>query len=261
MEKYLVIILLILSIYTVYQCWKLATVTTEGFADATVPTNVDTNNSIATLAQLATDLQSGGGLKVPGVLSIANDKWHTSLDGKMRAHYGTNSRTYFGSQDGYSWRNKADGDIMSLDNTGNLNVTGTLTTGIDRWHTSTDGKNRVYYGNNSRTYFGSQDGYSWRNNKDADLMSVDNAGILNVNGLNIGNAQLRWANNRLEISGAAVAIINSTLTVTQPGGNSGYITIQGPGGQSTLALDGNNNPYFVNGASSTHHGGQGVAQW
>ena len=138
--------------YTVYQCWKLATVTTEGFADASVPTNVDTNNSIATLAQLATDLQSGGGLKVPGVLSIANDKWHTSLDGKMRAHYGTNSRTYFGSQDGYSWRNKADSDIMSLDNNGNMNLAGSITAnrinilapgGQNTHFPHTDGKNYI----------------------------------------------------------------------------------------------------------------------
>ena len=68
MEKYLVIILLILLMFAVYQCWNLVTVTKEGFAE--VPTNVDTNSSIKTLADLAVDLQSGGGLKVPGNLSV-----------------------------------------------------------------------------------------------------------------------------------------------------------------------------------------------
>ena len=100
--------------YTLYQCFNLSMTTTEGFGDATpkpaeVPTNVDTNNSIKTLAQLATDLQSGGGLKVPGVQSLANGVWHNSLDGKNRIHYGANATTYFGSQDGYIWRNKGDG--------------------------------------------------------------------------------------------------------------------------------------------------------
>ena len=61
--------------YTLYQCLNLATVTTEGFADASVPTNVDTNNAIATLAQIATDLQSNGGVKVPGNLIAQNDIW------------------------------------------------------------------------------------------------------------------------------------------------------------------------------------------
>jgi len=262
MEKYLVIILVILLMYTVYQCWNFATVTTEGFADATVPTNVDTNNSIKTLAQLATDLQSGGGLKVPGVQSLANGVWHTSLDGKNRVHYGANATTYFGSQDGYIWRNKGDGDIMKLGDNGIQS----LANGV--WHTSLDGKNRVYYDANATTYFGSQGGYKWRNKSDnVDIMTLgDNGDLIANNGittnrLKIGNAILEWKNDRLEISGAPVAIINNTLIVTQPGINHRYITIQSPGGESTLALDSNNHPYFINGASSTNHGGQSVAQW
>ena len=73
-------------VYTIYQCWKLATVTTEGFADASVPINVDTNNSVATLSQLASDLQSGGGLKVPGKLNVLGGSSITgdeSITGKL----------------------------------------------------------------------------------------------------------------------------------------------------------------------------------
>jgi len=134
MEKYLVIILVILLMYTVYQCFNLSMTTTEGFAE--VATNVDTNNSIKTLAQLAADLQSGGGLKVPGNLhvkgtmhlegsqSIPNNVWHTSLDGKNRIHYAENSTTFFGSLNGYQWKNKNDGPIMILNNEGALTVGG-----------------------------------------------------------------------------------------------------------------------------------------
>ena len=113
--------------YTVYQCWNLSTVTTESFAD-TVPTNVDTNNSIDTLAQVAKALQAGGltvpgAINVQGVQSLANNVWHTSLDGKNRMHYGANDKTFFGSQNGYSWRNKNDIDIMSISDTANFAVT------------------------------------------------------------------------------------------------------------------------------------------
>ena len=185
MEKYLVIILVILLMYTLYQCWNLATVTTEGFGDATVPTDVDTNNSIKTLAQLATDLQSGGGLKVPGVQSLANGVWHTSLDGKYRVHYGANARTYFGTQDGYEWRNKGDGTIMALGDNGVQSVLNGV------WHTSLDGKNRVHYAANSRTYFGSQSGYEWRNKADQSVMVVEDNGNSTVYGnLTVGGMDI-----------------------------------------------------------------------
>ena len=76
--------------YTLYQCFNLSMTTTEGFGDATpkpaeVPTNVDTNNSIKTLAQLATDLQSGGGLKVPGDLNVLGGSLVASSSGDQKS--------------------------------------------------------------------------------------------------------------------------------------------------------------------------------
>ena len=200
--------------YTLYQCWNLATVTTEGFADAVVPTNVDTNNSIKTLAQLATDLQSGGGLKVPGVQSLANNVWHTSLDGKNRVHYGANARTYFGSQDGYEWKNKGDGNIMTLGDNGVQSVLN------DVWHTSLDGKNRVNYATNSRTYFGSQNGYEWRNktNNQAVMVVDDNGdltayGNLNAGGMNIVNAIKDLQARTIALETKTIALETKTTTL------------------------------------------------
>ena len=180
MEKYLVIILLILSIYTVYQCWKLATVTTEGFADASVPTNVDTNNSIATLAQLATDLQSGGGLKVPGNLNVqgvqtlTNDKWHISTDGQQRTFYGNKARTYFGTGNGYSFRNSKDNsntkDIVAIGDDGQMYTTGTIHAHTDGFNTrlgavwtapgvyAEDGKNLELGAGSTNVYIGAANG-------------------------------------------------------------------------------------------------------
>ena len=148
MEKYLVIILLILLMYTVYQCWKLATVTTEGFADASVPTNVDTNNSIATLAQLAKDLQAGGGLKVPGNMTLGGTFQSgllvdSSTGSGIGLYHPKNGYMLFsvgattgdGTKTGWNqvnirgddiqFRNANGGDTTVTTN-GNLNVTGSL---------------------------------------------------------------------------------------------------------------------------------------
>jgi hypothetical protein len=139
MEKYLVIILLILLMFAIYQCWNLGTVTTEGFAE--VATNVDTNSSIATLAQVATALQTGG-LTVPGTLIAQNDIWMrknpsesdkyairaggmfngggiTSAGGSPLELFGNNNEVFIGSPNSSAPKN-------------NLTVTGTLTTGSAR---------------------------------------------------------------------------------------------------------------------------------
>ena len=159
--------------YTLYQCFNLSMTTTEGFGDATpkpaeVPTNVDTNNSIKTLAQLATDLQSGGGLKVPGNLSIGNGTHvlQPGADSYLRLVDDKGTYTDFASN--------------------NMWVNGKLIKSTDKWHTSTDGKNRVYYAANSRTYFGSQGGYKWRNKSDnVDIMTLGDNGNLSVGGMDI----------------------------------------------------------------------------
>jgi hypothetical protein len=74
-------------------------------------------------------------LIVGGRLTIPHSVWHQSSDGKNRLHYGSNSHTYFGTNDGYIWRSSADRDLMSLNGAGeltvngNLNVTGSIRVG------------------------------------------------------------------------------------------------------------------------------------
>lgn len=45
---------------------------------------------------------------------------------------------------------------------------------VNEWHVSTDAKNRFYFANNGRTFFGSQNGYEWRSSGDAFIASIDN---------------------------------------------------------------------------------------
>jgi hypothetical protein len=63
-----------------------------------------------------------------------------------------------------------------------LNTSAKLTLPHSVWHQSNDGKNRLYYGNNSHTYFGTGDRYYWRANNDTDLMQLDGDGNLNITG-------------------------------------------------------------------------------
>ena len=55
--------------------------------------------------------------------------WHQSHDGQRRLYFLTNGRTYFGSQDGYVWRNSGDDiDLMTLTNGGDLSLSGSINT-------------------------------------------------------------------------------------------------------------------------------------
>jgi hypothetical protein len=57
-----------------------------------------------------------------------------------------------------------------------------LLRGVDQWITSTDGRSRFFFGNNGRTFFGSPNGYEWRNASDAGIMWLENWGDLTLNG-------------------------------------------------------------------------------
>ena len=61
-----------------------------------------------------------GDIQATNQTIMSNDKWHVSADGKNRFWFGTNSRTYFGTQDGYSWRNSPDTDIATLNDYGSF---------------------------------------------------------------------------------------------------------------------------------------------
>jgi hypothetical protein len=126
---------------------------------------VDDTNAINTLAQLARKLMDGGAtvpgnLNVQGVLTLKNDIWNNSADGKLRTYYANNSTTYMGTGDGYVWRRADDKqDMMTLDNTASLNVQGAIKfknkwmiggsgggSGDDEWVRMTGLDNKTYYG-------------------------------------------------------------------------------------------------------------------
>ena len=93
MEKYLVIIILVVLTYYLFNCWvenKVNNIlkTKEGFAGTTGSTNdADVASSINTLAQIAKDLQAGG-LTVPGALNI---KGVINTDSDINAKGGINA--------------------------------------------------------------------------------------------------------------------------------------------------------------------------
>ena len=65
--------------------------------------------------------------------------------------------------------------------TNNLNVNGQMTLKTDKWHTSLeDGRARLLFMPNEKTYFGAVKGYEWRNNGDQPIMNLSNEGTLNV---------------------------------------------------------------------------------
>ena len=72
MEKYLVILIIVLISFYLIKCLNINKIT-EKFAD-TPPTDADLQNSIVTLGKIATDLQSSNGIRVPGRLSLVNSK-------------------------------------------------------------------------------------------------------------------------------------------------------------------------------------------
>jgi hypothetical protein len=51
---------------------------------------------------------------------------------------------------------------------------------IDAWNLSDDGFNRFYFANAGRTYFGSGNGYEWRNDADSAIMVLTNGGNLGI---------------------------------------------------------------------------------
>jgi hypothetical protein len=48
--------------------------------------------------------------------------------------------------------------------------------GVDQWLTSTDGRSRFFFANNGRSFFGSPNGYEFRNASDQNIMEVWNGG-------------------------------------------------------------------------------------
>jgi hypothetical protein len=95
-------------------------------------------------------------------------------------------------------------------------MTGAFSLKSDAWHTSTDSKNRLYFGNNARTYFGSANGYEWRNSSDGALAVLLNTGLLGI-----GTTSPAYS---IDVSGGAIAIrgnaAGNSLRFNDSGGTS-----------------------------------------
>jgi hypothetical protein len=53
---------------------------------------------------------------------LPNSSWINSADNRGRFYFGQDGRSYFGAQDGFEWRDSADGFLMFLTNAGNLGI-------------------------------------------------------------------------------------------------------------------------------------------
>jgi len=64
-----------------------------------------------------------------------------------------------------------------------LNKPSVLGNVVDTWHQSSDSKNRFYFANGGRTYFGSANGYEFRSASDGTIAQIDNYGNLILSGI------------------------------------------------------------------------------
>jgi len=75
-----------------------------------------------------------------------------------------------------------DPGTFRLNVSGNTNIDGVLTLKTNVSHTSVDGINRLYYGHNSITYFGSPAGYYFQTAAGVNTFIIDNAGSVTASG-------------------------------------------------------------------------------
>ena len=250
---YFKIFTIIFMIFIAYKLYLIEAKSVEPFEGAQQTLGgVDDTNSINTLAQISKQLMAGGvtvpgNMTVQGVLSPAHSIWHTSTDGKHRLHYGNNSHTFYKTGDAHVWRNRDDQDKMVLDHNG------VLSTSHSVWHTSTDGKHRLHYGNNSHTYYKTGDAHVWRNRDDQDRMVLDHGANLRVDGgLTVGgrnilaeldqcvkfNQQFKMSisDNRGGASGAASANMIGACN-PECGGGARIVSTNEPGRQLGLQIN------------------------
>lgn len=79
------------------------------------------NVGIGTTAA-AYKLDVNGIARFRDIVRFKNNSWNLSDDGNFRLFFATGGRTYFGSQDGYEFRNSSDSSLMVLSNSGNLGI-------------------------------------------------------------------------------------------------------------------------------------------
>jgi hypothetical protein len=123
----IIIVLLIIVLIIAYFCNNY-----EGFATnndeaiATVASVYNKDNMTVTNLS-ATNNLSTNNLNVGGACKLSNMTWHSSADGQVRFLYYNNDRTVFRAPKGHEWRATNDAVITTLNEQGDLNVTGVIT--------------------------------------------------------------------------------------------------------------------------------------
>jgi len=79
---------------------------------------------------------------------------------------------------------------------------GSVSFGTNTWHTSSEGRNRLHFGNNATTFYGTGDKHVFRSPADADLLTINSSG-----NVGIGTAT---PTERLHVSGNILATLNVT---------------------------------------------------
>jgi hypothetical protein len=86
---------------------------------------------------------------------------------------------------------------------------GVVTFSLDKWHKSSDGKNRLYFANNSTTYLGSGNGwFTFQNPSGTNTLTLDNAGNFTVTGNATISSDARLKTNIVEIDSPLEKIKN-----------------------------------------------------
>lgn len=93
-------------------------------------------------------------LNKSGSITILGSTWHKSSDGRNRFHFGADGPTYIRGA-GTDPLIFSDGDgtnVLSYNTTTGWTMAGAMKFNHSIWHTSSDGKNRVYFGADGTTY-------------------------------------------------------------------------------------------------------------
>jgi len=167
-----------------------------------------------------------GNTNINGKVIFKIDTWNTSSDGWSRLHFANNSTTFFGSPNGYEFQNSGNVRIAYLDDGGNFSPTGYINFRANLWNVSSDNKNRLFCAYDGRTFFGSQNGYSFRGANDIDIASIDNGGNLYANG-SLATGGYIYATANITASGSLTAYAG--LNISGDANISGIITGNGSG--------------------------------
>jgi len=253
------IVFMIFTTYLLYKlyadkCYK------EGFEGTQQSLGgVDDTNAINTLAQIAKNLMTGG-VTVPGAMNVTGGVTTPKGTGfKVTSSSGQSYGIWGGGGSGFasdngleihtynpngSWAGnplniigndtRINGNQSVAANqsvAGNLTVNGVLNPSHSVWHTSTDGKHRIHYGNNSHSYYKTADAHVWRNRDDTDRMVLDHGANLRVDGgLTVQGRNILGELNNLNAKTANLNLGNYTIGPEGP-----YLVIRTQGSEGRWA--------------------------